>query len=165
MLGRKGSLKKGSALRKNKYLKNKLSDGFLAGITPPPAEEKIRQIHSSSWGTVLWRQSSIWLVMLPFLFPHEAISSLKTLITMIIIIVFKVTQDGWKNPVFLRCGLGRTHTEAFHCQGHLKINHTFPKAVMEGVGLSHPAKIETEVPCRGDIIPFVWVWELNFNII
>lgn len=41
--------------------------------------------------------------------------------------------------VFLRCGDGRAHTKAFLYQGHLKIGHTFSKALGEGSGSLFPA--------------------------
>lgn len=40
---------------------------------------------------------------------------------------------------FLGCGDGRTHTKAFLYRGHLKIGHTFSKALGEGSGSLFPS--------------------------
>lgn len=73
-VGRRGSLKKGPALRENKYLKSKLSYGFLAGITPPGAIEKIRQIHLPYQGTSSQEMITALADTASFLCPYEAVS-------------------------------------------------------------------------------------------
>lgn len=69
-----GSLKKGSVLRENKYLKNKLSYGFLAGITPPRTVEKIKQIHLPYQGTSSLEMITALADTASFLCPYEAVS-------------------------------------------------------------------------------------------